>query len=72
MMDKAFIEQVTAYELATYNLNKSLVKLSIYMQNETRVPTKIYQECLERIQPVRDVVELIETWLKEETKDASA
>jgi hypothetical protein len=63
-MDKELAELQTAYDLASYNLNKSLIKITIFSQHELAVPETAYAESLGKIQTVREILNQLDTWLQ--------
>lgn len=56
-----------AYNLAAWTLDKSLVKLSILIQNETEVQRASYEECAKKARGLRGVLDQVEAWLAEHT-----
>lgn len=64
---KSINDLQAAYNLAAWTLDKSLVKLALLLQNENVVEASSYAECSAKVQPVRDMLNLIDSWLAAHT-----
>lgn len=69
-MDTSLVNLLTAYELASHNLDVSLFRLQAILQvyNETEVNPTLFLTCLSQVQTVKEQLCMVEKWLQKQVE----
>jgi hypothetical protein len=66
---KALQELQGAYDLACGLVNRSLVKIILFAQNDGSVPLSAFDKALERAKEARAILGQLETWIVDNSPD---